>query len=129
MVVTTKEWFKDYTESCKNDIVNEFFQISCDMIELNGILRNYKVRRWEIVKKFRKYLPKLEYQVLKMRYGLERNTLEDCGKKLGVTRERIRQWEAKALEILDDISEDEDFKIGFKQAHQLKGKPLKECKL
>jgi RNA polymerase primary sigma factor len=42
-----------------------------------------------------------EQQILKMRFGLEdgvSHTLEEVGKAFGVTRERIRQIEAKALE-------------------------------
>lgn len=44
-----------------------------------------------------------EAKVLKMRFGLESErpmTLEEVGKKFGVTRERIRQIEAKALRKL-----------------------------
>jgi RNA polymerase primary sigma factor len=44
-----------------------------------------------------------ESRVLKMRFGLEGQrpmTLEEVGKKFGVTRERIRQIEAKALRKL-----------------------------
>src|SRR5262245_52069491 len=44
-----------------------------------------------------------EERVLKMRFGLEdgtEHTLEEVGQKFGVTRERIRQIEAKALRKL-----------------------------
>src|SRR3990172_7303068 len=44
-----------------------------------------------------------EARVLRMRFGLQGNktmTLEEVGKKFGVTRERIRQIEAKALRKL-----------------------------
>jgi RNA polymerase primary sigma factor len=44
-----------------------------------------------------------EARVLRLRYGLDgrrEHTLEEIGKKLGVTRERIRQIEAQALRRL-----------------------------
>ncbi len=44
-----------------------------------------------------------EREVIRMRYGLEdgrSHTLEEIGAKMGVTRERVRQIEARALEKL-----------------------------
>ncbi len=51
-----------------------------------------------------------EQKILKIRFGLEdgvTHTLEEVGQEFGVTRERIRQIEAKAL---DKIREHEDIK-------------------
>ena len=52
---------------------------------------------------FLKHLTPREQKILKMRFGLEdgrTHTLEEVGKEFGVTRERIRQIEAKALQKL-----------------------------
>ncbi len=49
------------------------------------------------------FLTEREREVLEMRFGLKNgkdHTLEEVGKKFGVTRERIRQIEAKALRKL-----------------------------
>jgi RNA polymerase primary sigma factor len=49
------------------------------------------------------FLSERERKVLEMRYGLldgKDHTLEEVGREFGVTRERIRQIEAKALRKL-----------------------------
>ena len=49
------------------------------------------------------FLSDREREVLEMRFGLndgKDHTLEEVGKSFGVTRERIRQIEAKALRKL-----------------------------
>ena len=48
-------------------------------------------------------LPERERKVLSMRFGLEdgmSKTLEDVGKEFNITRERVRQIEARALRKL-----------------------------
>jgi RNA polymerase primary sigma factor len=48
-------------------------------------------------------LPPREVRILQLRYGLldgEAYTLEEVGRKMGVTRERVRQIEAQALSRL-----------------------------
>ena len=54
-----------------------------------------------------------EAKVLRMRFGIEMNTdhtLEEVGKQFDVTRERIRQIEAKALRKLRHPSRSEKLK-------------------
>jgi RNA polymerase primary sigma factor len=54
-------------------------------------------------------LPDREREVLKLRYGLngdvDPTSLEEIGRRLGITRERVRQLEAQALEKLAVIRE------------------------
>ena len=55
------------------------------------------------IDQFMQFLSAREQKILKMRFGLEdgrTHTLEEVGKEFGVTRERIRQIEAKALQKL-----------------------------
>jgi RNA polymerase primary sigma factor len=50
-------------------------------------------------------LPPREQKILEMRFGLidgVAHTLEEVGQEFGVTRERIRQIEAKALEKIQN---------------------------
>lgn len=56
------------------------------------------------VEEFLSTLPPREQKILRMRFGLESgrsHTLEEVGQEFGVTRERIRQIEAKALKKLE----------------------------
>ena len=53
-------------------------------------------------------LPERERQVLVLRYGLddsEPKTLEEIGRRLGLTRERVRQIEVEALRRLSNLRE------------------------
>ena len=59
----------------------------------------------EYVQTIMKDLDPREQKILKMRFGLEdgvTHTLEEVGKEFGVTRERIRQIEAKAVMKIRD---------------------------
>ena len=57
---------------------------------------------------------RIEAKVLKLRFGLEgtkQMTLEEVGKVFRVTRERIRQIEAKALRKLKHPSRRKNFRL------------------
>lgn len=72
----------------------------------------YKGLREEIVALLDSLTPR-EAKVLRMRFGIEMNTdhtLEEVGQQFGVTRERIRQIEAKALRRLRQPSRAEKLK-------------------
>ncbi|MCA9904266.1 MAG: sigma-70 family RNA polymerase sigma factor, partial [Anaerolineae bacterium] len=61
----------------------------------------------EHLKKSLDRLPAREAQILRLRYGLEDGrvyTLEEVGQAIGVTRERVRQLEAQALNRLRQSS-------------------------
>ncbi|MCX7974016.1 MAG: sigma-70 family RNA polymerase sigma factor [Candidatus Aminicenantes bacterium] len=54
-----------------------------------------------------KFLSSREAEIIKLRFGLEDNrehTLEEVGQKFGLTRERIRQLEIKALRKLRNLT-------------------------
>lgn len=67
---------------------------------------NYTFMKQEVEKLFELLLPKEEY-VLRQRFGLDddtEKTLEEVGHLLGVTRERVRQIQAKAIRKLINSS-------------------------
>lgn len=74
------------------------------------------IMRREAVNKVLAMLPEREAAIIRLRFGLDDNcarTLEEVGAKFGVTRERIRQIETKALKNMRKSSRKsllEDFK-------------------
>ena len=63
-------------------------------------------------------LPEREARILRIRFGLETGeprSLEQTGKVLGVTRERIRQLEARALRKLRELIEQQNVNEGAGQ--------------
>jgi len=66
------------------------------------------INRYELITKHFDELTESEQKILSLRFGLhdkEPQTLDTIGQSFGVTRERIRQIEAKALEKLRKASE------------------------
>jgi RNA polymerase primary sigma factor len=58
------------------------------------------------IQRILKAIPTRERRVLKLRFGLEdgiEHSLSECGEKLGVTRERIRQLQIRGLRLLRQI--------------------------
>lgn len=70
-----------------------------------------KAKRAERIRKWIEMLDDHEKRVIKLRFGLESEdpqTLESIGRCFGVTRERVRQIEVKALGKLKKLIEDTD---------------------
>ncbi|MBK5274565.1 MAG: RNA polymerase sigma factor RpoD/SigA [Desulfuromonadales bacterium] len=88
---------------------NDFFLI--DTIEDNSLVSPSQllenVNRYEMISKHFDTLSESEQKILTLRFGLDDNepqTLDTIGQQFGVTRERIRQIEAKSLEKLRKLS-------------------------
>lgn len=81
-------------DSTLGDFIEDIKTISPDRVAAMQLLRDH-------VKEIVQELTPREQKILEMRFGLHdgvSHTLEEVGQEFGVTRERIRQIEAKALE-------------------------------
>jgi RNA polymerase primary sigma factor len=95
--------------------------------------------RKENVHAMLEFLTPRERKIIEMRFGLRDgigHTLEEVGKEFGVTRERIRQIEAKVLQKMRDHPRSLTIRehggapkrIGFNQVHSFtQGKPCPNC--
>lgn len=86
----------DEEESELGDFIEDQDGLAPDEAVTSSMLR-------ELLQAILQDLPPREVRILQLRYGLvdgETYTLEEVGKKLGVTRERVRQIEAQALSRL-----------------------------
>jgi len=84
----------DDEDSKLEDFIKDVKSISPDRAAARELLRDYVIQSM-------KDLTPREQKILEMRFGLTdgiSHTLEEVGKEFDVTRERIRQIEAKALE-------------------------------
>ena len=83
-------------DSKLGDFIEDKESLSPEEVTIRSMMRGD-------VDTFLQFLSPREQKILKMRFGLESgrtHTLEEVGKEFGVTRERIRQIEAKALQKL-----------------------------
>lgn len=81
-------------DSTLGEFIPDESEISPSQSAARGILKDH-------IKEIMNDLSPREQKILRMRYGLDdgvTHTLEEVGQEFGVTRERIRQIEAKALE-------------------------------
>jgi len=89
----------DSDDSILEDFIEDQKTVTPDRVAALQILRDY-------VKEVMSELTPREQKVLEMRFGLKdgvAHTLEEVGQEFDVTRERIRQIEAKALEKIMKI--------------------------
>ena len=89
---------KDDTESSLKDFIEDTESVMPAEMAGRQLLKEY-------VGDVLRDLDPREQKILKMRFGLEdgvTHTLEEVGAEFGVTRERIRQIEAKALEKIKE---------------------------
>ena len=88
----------DDKDSTLGDFIEDTKTVSPDRIASLELLKNH-------VKSAIEKLTPREQKILEMRFGIGdgiAHTLEEVGQEFGVTRERIRQIEAKALEKIED---------------------------
>lgn len=88
---------EDDEDSTLEDFIEDIKTITPDRMAALQLLRDY-------VKDIIKDLTPREQKILEMRFGLTdgiAHTLEEVGQEFDVTRERIRQIEAKALEKIE----------------------------
>ncbi|MFH0952555.1 MAG: sigma-70 family RNA polymerase sigma factor [Patescibacteria group bacterium] len=88
---------EDEEDSTLGDFIEDVKTITPDRVAALQLLKNH-------VRDIISELSPREQKILEMRFGLTdgiAHTLEEVGKEFGVTRERIRQIEAKALEKIE----------------------------
>lgn len=83
--------------------------------------RTILVSNW--LEKLKRFLPARDHQILMARYGDGGRTLEEAGVVLGISRERIRQIEARAIKRLQRYTESQ---LLFENERRLTGIEVSE---
>lgn len=93
-VLSIEQPVGDEEDSTLSDFIEDEKSITPDQNVARSLLR-------DLIKEIMVDLTEREQRILSMRFGMQdgvTHTLEEVGKEFGVTRERIRQIEAKALD-------------------------------
>ncbi len=99
-VLSIEQPVGDEEDSVLADFIKDEHNVTPDQAVSRALLK-------DLIKEILIDLSEREQKILNMRFGLEdgmQHTLEEVGKVFGVTRERIRQIEAKALERIREHS-------------------------
>jgi len=97
---------REEKDTTLSDFIEDVKSLTPAQVAALGLLKDH-IR--EVIKE----LPPREQKILEMRFGLVdgvSHTLEEVGREFGVTRERIRQIEAKILESIKELREIEKLK-------------------
>jgi RNA polymerase primary sigma factor len=93
----------------------EVFEIAPDTRSDEHEVLATKERATHSVNRLLDYLEPREREIIRMRAGLDNHakgmTLEEIGQQFGITKERVRQLNARAMKKLRSLAEKEDFDL------------------
>ncbi len=93
----------------------EVFEVAPDTRSDEHEMVASKERATHSVNRMLEYLEPREREIIRMRAGLDNHakgmTLEEIGQQFGITKERVRQLNARAMKKLRSIAEKEDFDL------------------
>jgi RNA polymerase primary sigma factor len=93
----------------------ELFEVAPDTRSDEHEIMAAQERRTQSVNRLLEYLEPREREIIRMRAGLDDHakgmTLEEIGQQFGITKERVRQLNARAMKKLRSIAEEKQFDI------------------